>query len=126
MAVESRAWIQTGNIRYENDQVDVWYVSERQGSQWRTWSLVWGGTNEWCMQRNRLRWLGHVERKGDDDWVKRCTKFEVMGKRPRSKPKENVDDNVKRWNEKRCFVTGECDKQRLVEEDPWCKTADPG
>ena len=28
----------------------------------------------------RLRWFGHVERKVDDDWVKKCTKVEVVGK----------------------------------------------
>jgi hypothetical protein len=37
-----------------------------------------------CM-RNRLRWFGHVERKGDDDGVKRCTRLEVVGKRPRGR-----------------------------------------
>ena len=30
--------------------------------------------------RGRLRWLGHVERKEDSDWVKACQKFEVIGK----------------------------------------------
>jgi hypothetical protein len=33
-----------------------------------------------------LRWLRHVERKGDDDWVKRCTRMEVEGIRPRGRP----------------------------------------
>ena len=27
------------------------------------------------VRRGRLRWFGHVERKADDDWVKRCTKW---------------------------------------------------
>jgi hypothetical protein len=39
-------------------------------------------------RRNRLRWFRHVERKGDDDWVKRCTKMEVVGKRPRGRPRK--------------------------------------
>jgi hypothetical protein len=30
-------------------------------------------------RKNRLRWFGHLERKGDDDWVKRCTSLEVVG-----------------------------------------------
>jgi len=25
------------------------------------------------LQQNRLRWYGHVLRKEDDDWVKKCT-----------------------------------------------------
>jgi hypothetical protein len=29
-----------------------------------------------------------VERKGDDDWVKRCTRLEVVGKRPRGRPRK--------------------------------------
>ena len=32
------------------------------------------------VRRGRLRWFGHVERKADDDWVKKCTKVEVDGK----------------------------------------------
>ena len=30
------------------------------------------------VQRNRLRWYGHVLRKDDDDWVK-CVTLEVEG-----------------------------------------------
>jgi hypothetical protein len=34
--------------------------------------------------RNRLRWFGHAERwMLIGDWVKRCTKMEVEGNRPR-------------------------------------------
>jgi hypothetical protein len=32
-----------------------------------------------------MRSFGHVERKGDDDWVKRCTRLEVVGKRTRGR-----------------------------------------
>jgi hypothetical protein len=39
-------------------------------------------------RRNRLRWFGHVERKEDDDWVKRCTRMEVVGKRTRGRPRK--------------------------------------
>jgi hypothetical protein len=38
---------------------------------------VWVGVeaiSDVCM-RNRLRWFGHVERKEDDDWVKRCARL---------------------------------------------------
>ena len=31
------------------------------------------------VRRSRLRWFGH-ERKADYDWVKKCTKVEVVGK----------------------------------------------
>ena len=35
------------------------------------------------LQQNRLRWYGHVLRKDDDDWVKKCMEHEVEGSRPR-------------------------------------------
>ena len=33
------------------------------------------------LQQNRLRWYGHVLRKDDDDWVKKCMEHEVEGSR---------------------------------------------
>ena len=36
---------------------------------------------------NRLRWYGHMLRKKDDDWVKKCMEYEVEGPRPRGRPK---------------------------------------
>jgi hypothetical protein len=39
-------------------------------------------------RRNRLRWFRHVERKRDDDWVKRCTTMEVVEKRPIGRPRK--------------------------------------
>jgi hypothetical protein len=38
-------------------------------------------------RRSRLRWFDYVKRKGDDDWVKRCTELEVDGERPSGRPK---------------------------------------
>ena len=29
------------------------------------------------LQQNRLRWYGHVLRKEDTDWVKKCMEYEV-------------------------------------------------
>ena len=34
---------------------------------------------------NRLRWLGHVLRKDDGDWVKKCMVYEVEGERGRGR-----------------------------------------
>jgi hypothetical protein len=44
--------------------------------------------------RNRPRWFGHVERKVDDDWVRRCTLMEVDEMRSRGRPRkvEECDD----------------------------------
>ena len=38
------------------------------------------------LQQNRLQWYGHVLRKEDIDWVKKCMEYED-GSRPRGRPK---------------------------------------
>jgi len=40
------------------------------------------------LQQNRLRWYGHVLRKEDTDWMKKCMEYEVEGARPRDRPKK--------------------------------------
>jgi len=47
------------------------------------------------IKKSRLRWFGHVERKGDNDWVKRCITWEVEGIRQRGYPKKTWWDCVK-------------------------------
>jgi len=47
-----------------------------------------------------LRWYGHVLRKEDNDWVKKCMEYEVEGTRPRGRPK-------KTWRERLCKKTVE-------------------
>jgi len=59
------------------------------------------------LQQNRLRCYGHVLQKEDDDWVKKCTEYEVEGPRPRGRPKRN-------WRE---VVEKDCRASQLNEED---------
>ena len=59
------------------------------------------------LQQNRLRWYGHVLRKDDDDWVKKCMEHEVEGSRPRERPK-------KTWKE---VVREDCQARKLNKED---------
>jgi len=40
------------------------------------------------LQQNRLRWYGHVLRKEDNDWMKKCMEYEVEAVRPRGRPKK--------------------------------------
>jgi hypothetical protein len=40
------------------------------------------------VRRNRLRWFGHVERKENADWVRKCMEMEVPGTRPRGRPRK--------------------------------------
>jgi hypothetical protein len=51
------------------------------------------------VRRGRLRWFGHVERKGDD-WVKKCMDFKVSGSAGRGRPRktwfECVSDDMGR------------------------------
>ena len=48
------------------------------------------------LQQNRLQWYGHVLRKEDNDWVKKCMEYEVEGARPRGRPKKTRRDCGKR------------------------------
>jgi len=45
------------------------------------------------LQQNRLRWYGHVLRKEEDDWVKKCIQYEVEG--PRGRPKRTRREVVR-------------------------------
>ena len=68
------------------------------------WSLV---DIALILQQNRLRWYGHVLRKDDDDWVKKCMEYEVGGSRPRGRPKRT-------WKE---VVREDCQARKLNKED---------
>ena len=59
------------------------------------------------LQQNRLRWYGHVLRKEDDDWMKKCMEYEVKGPRPRGRPKMA-------W---RVVVREDCQAHKLNKED---------
>jgi len=59
------------------------------------------------LQQNRLRWYGHVLRKEDDDWVKKCMEYEVEGPRPRGRPKRTLREIVKE----------DCQARKLNTED---------
>ena len=59
------------------------------------------------LQQNRLQWYGHVLRKEDNDWVKKCMEYEVEGASPRGRPK-------KTWRE---IVEKDCQVRELKRED---------
>ena len=61
------------------------------------------------LQQNRLRWYGHVLRKDDDDWVKKCMEHEVEGSRPRGRPKKTWKDVVRE----------DCQARKSNKEDRW-------
>jgi len=45
------------------------------------------------LQQNMLHWYGHVLRKEDDDWVKKCMEYEVEGPRPKTTWREVVKED---------------------------------
>ena len=47
------------------------------------------------LQQNGLHSYGHVLRKEDDDWVKKCMEYEVEGPRPRGRPKRTWREVVR-------------------------------
>ena len=59
------------------------------------------------LQQNSLRWYGHVLRKDDDDWVKKCMEYEVEGSGPSGRPKRT-------WKE---VVREDCQARKLNKED---------
>ena len=42
----------------------------------------------------RLRWYGHVMRKCDEDWVKKCMEYKVEGKIPGGRPTRTLLGSV--------------------------------
>ena len=60
------------------------------------------------LQQNRLQWYGHVLRKEDTDWVKKCMEYEVEGSRPREVKPKRI------WTE---VVQKDCQVRNLNKED---------
>jgi len=62
-------------------------------------------TMEEVIRCGRLRWFGHVERKSDGDWIRKCMSHEVTGTRPKGRPDKtwlnSVLDDVKKLGLKR-------------------------
>ena len=48
------------------------------------------------VKQNRLRWLGLVLQKNDDDWLKKIMSFEVEGKRGLRRPRMTWSQVVER------------------------------
>ena len=55
------------------------------------------------LQQNRMHWYGHVLRKDDDDWVKKCMEHEVEG-----------STKGKTWKE---VIREDCQARKLNKED---------
>ena len=69
------------------------------------------------IQRGRLRWFGHVERKNEEDWVKKCTELNVgihivdgmVGRgAPRKMWRKCVDEDMRSMGIKVCVAQDRC------------------
>jgi hypothetical protein len=82
-----------------------------------------------AMRRSRLRWFGHVERKSNEDWVKRCCELEVQGKRPRGRPVkiwiDVIKDDLRRLNITRENAQNRCAWRRLISGRGQANLVDP-
>ena len=47
------------------------------------------------IRSGRLRWYGHVMRKGDEDWVKKCMEYRIEGRIPTKTWLESVEAKIK-------------------------------
>ena len=47
-----------------------------------------------CIRSGRLRWYGHVMRKGDVDWVNKFMEYRVEGRRPVVRPRKTWLESV--------------------------------
>jgi len=66
------------------------------------------------LKQNRLRWYGHVLRKEDTDWVKKCTEYEVEGSRPTGRPKRTWKEVVQKDCQARNF-----NKENTIDHGRW-------
>ena len=72
--------------------MDVWCLYERHTDMCRRMVGVEPITT--VIRSGRLRWSGHVMRKSNEDWVKKCMEFRVEGRRPRKTWLESVEADM--------------------------------
>jgi len=68
------------------------------------------------LQQNRLSWYGHVLRKDDDDWVKKCKEYEVEGSRPKRTWKEVVREDCQARKLNKEHAVDRCKWRRVIKE----------
>ena len=47
------------------------------------------------VRRSRLRWFGHVERRDEDDWLRKACNLDIGGKVPKGRPRQTWAQTVK-------------------------------
>ena len=79
------------------------------------------------VRRSKLRWFGHVVRKNDQQWVKKCIDSKVDGSAGRSRPRKSwlecVNDDMKKFGLKkeRVHTLGPCGGRLFMGTSKLCK-----
>ena len=66
-----------------------------------------------AIKLGRLRWFGHVKRREEGNWVRRCMDMEIEGKNPKGRPKLTWRQVVRRDLESMCAEEEEAEDRDL-------------
>ena len=78
------------------------------------------------MRNDRLRWLGHVERKGEEDWVSKVRKVEI-GPSGRGRPFKKWEEVLRADKKEKGIPEGGKRYKELVQSrDGWSKACSKG
>ena len=94
--------------------MDVWYLIERQKANEELRRLVGVEPITTFIRSGRLRWYGHVIRKGDEDWMKKCMEYRVGGRRPVGRPRKTWLESVEMD-----MAEIEIDKEDIHDRSKW-------
>ena len=66
------------------------------------------------IRNGRLRWYGHVMRKGDEDWVQKCMEYRVEGRRLVGRPRRTWLESVEA-----AMAEFEIDREVVHDRNKW-------
>jgi len=62
------------------------------------------------------RWYGHLLRKDDDDWVKKCMEYEVQGPRPKRTWREVVQEDCQARKMNKEDAMDRCKWRKMIKD----------
>jgi len=74
---------------------------EDRMSREELWKMTELSDTRTALERNRLRWYGHVERREEENILRRCLELKIEGRRPLGRPNKTWDstvrDDLRKW-----------------------------
>jgi len=120
MASEEREWVDISAVSVVVlRMIDVWMCGMKVTDGFMCCELRERlGTDDvsTIVQRRRWRRYGHVLRKDENDWVKKCVDYEVEGVRLQARPKKTLSEII----EKDCQTWQIC-KRDVMDRRKWRK-----